>query len=149
VSISTAVKRSDSDIEALMRPRSVAIIGVSAKPGSAGRTVLKNLLANGYDGLIHLVGRSGGLIDGRPCLTSVTELPSGVDLAILVTPAEAVRDTIAACVARGVRSAVCFSSGFAEMGDGSWSYPRQVEWSHVCPPRGGWTLVPGTAVQSG
>ncbi len=104
-------------IEHMMRPRSVAIIGMSSKPGTPSHTVLKNLQNSGFKTEIHLVGRSGGEVEGIPCLTSIDQLPEGVDLAILITPAETVRDTVEACIARGVKSAVCFSSGFAETGE--------------------------------
>lgn len=104
-------------IEAMMRPRSVAIVGMSSKPGTPSANVLYNLLGDGYTGEVHLVGRSGGTIQGLPCLTSVDQLPRGVDVAILVVAADAVRETVEACIANGVKSAVCFASGFAETGD--------------------------------
>ncbi|HEV2704092.1 MAG TPA: acetate--CoA ligase family protein [Steroidobacteraceae bacterium] len=103
-------------IEALVRPRTVAIIGMSSKPGSAGQVVLNNLVAAGYSGVIYPVGRSGGEIAGRRVLTSIAELPDGIDLAILMVPAEALKDSLMQCVDRKVRSAVSFASGFAEMG---------------------------------
>ncbi len=106
-----------ANIEALLRPASVAIIGVSSRAGSPGQVVLHNLLANGYNGAVHLVGRGGGEIAGLSVLSDVADLPEGVDLAILVLPADAVRSTIDQLVARKVRSAVCFASGFAEMGE--------------------------------
>lgn len=105
------------DLGPLMSPGSVAIIGMSTKPGSAGQSLLGNLLRGGYKGDIHLVGRSGGTFDGRPVLTDLNELPSGVDLAILMVPAEAVLETVEGCIAKGIRAAVCFASGFAEMGE--------------------------------
>jgi acyl-CoA synthetase (NDP forming) len=104
-------------VERLMRPRSVAIIGISSKPGSAGHTVLANLTVNKYAGDIYLVGRSGGTIEGRPVLASADELPTGVDLAIFTLPAAGVREALEACVRRGVRAAVVFASGFAEFGN--------------------------------
>lgn len=106
-----------SNIAALVTPRSVAIIGMSSKPESAGQVVLHNLVNGGYTGEIHLVGRSGGVIDQRPVLTDVKELPIGIDLAILMLPADAVLETVKACISRQVKSAVCFASGFAEMGE--------------------------------
>ncbi|MCO7641307.1 acetate--CoA ligase family protein [Pseudomonas sp. S 311-6] len=105
------------DIRPFFRPASVAIIGMSSKPGSAGQVVLANLLNGGYQGPIHLVGRSGGMLDGRPVLTDISQLPDGIELAILMLPSEAVRDAVQACVAKGIRGAVCFASGFAEMGE--------------------------------
>lgn len=103
-------------VELLMRPRSVAVIGVSSKPRSAGRTVLQNLLVNKFAGDIHLVGRSGGEIDGLPVLPKVDDLPEGVDLAIFALPAAGVKDALEGCARRGVRAVTIFSSGFAEAG---------------------------------
>src|SRR5262245_6235321 len=104
-------------VERLMRPRAVAIIGISSKPGSAGHTVLGNLTLNRYDGEIFLVGRSGGTIEGRPVLASVDDLPEGLDLAVFTLPAAGVRDALVACVRRKVRAVVVFASGFAEAGN--------------------------------
>lgn len=114
------------NLQPLFRPTSVAIVGMSSKPGSAGQVVLDNLLRGGYAGSVHLVGRSGGEIMGRPVLTDVSQLPAGVDLAILMLPADAVLATIEACVARGVRGAVCFASGFAEMGEAGREAQRHI-----------------------
>lgn len=105
------------DIRPFFRPASVAIIGMSSKPGSAGQVVLANLINGGYQGPIHLVGRSGGTLGEHPVLTDISQLPDGIELAILMLPSEAVRDAVQACVAKGIRGAVCFASGFAEMGE--------------------------------
>ena len=105
------------DLAPLLAPRSVAIVGLSTKPGSAGLVVLQNLLNAGYDGALHLVGRSGGEVGGRVVHTSLAALPTGVDLAILLVPSDAVLETLRSCIERGMRGAVCFASGFAEMGD--------------------------------
>src|SRR4051812_34059441 len=106
-----------SAVEALLRPRSAAVIGVSTKAQSAGHVVLGNLTENNFAGAIHLVGRSGGRVGERTVLESVDQLPEGVDLAILTLPAASVEETIAACGRRKVKAAVVFASGFAEMGD--------------------------------
>jgi acyl-CoA synthetase (NDP forming) len=95
-------------VERLMRPRSIAIVGMSSKPGTAGHMILGNLTLNKFEGDIHLVGRSGGEVDA---------LPEGVDLAIFTLPAAGVRDAMTACVRRKVGSAVVFASGFAEVGE--------------------------------
>lgn len=120
------MKNERIDISPLIRPRSVAIVGMSAKPGSVGQVLLGNLLSGGYDGEVHLVGRSGGEIDGRAILTDIAALPEGVDLAILMVPAEAVLDTVNACIVRRVRAAVCFASGFAEMGEEGRAQQREI-----------------------
>ncbi|MGZ5836793.1 MAG: CoA-binding protein, partial [Xanthobacteraceae bacterium] len=104
-------------VERLMRPRSVAIVGISSKPGSAGHTALGNLTLNKYTGDIYLVGRSGGEIDGRKVYPTVDDLPEGIDLAVFTMPAAGVRDALEACVRRKVRAVVVFASGFAEFGN--------------------------------
>src|SRR5271170_593642 len=110
-------RASASAINAIMRPRSVAIIGMSAKAGSAGRIVLELLHNNKFSGPIHLVGRSTTDIEGHKLLASVDELPQDVDLAIFTLPAAAVREAVEGCVRRKVKAAVIFASGFAEAGD--------------------------------
>jgi acyl-CoA synthetase (NDP forming) len=109
--------RGAAAVERYMRPRSVAVIGISSKPGTAGHTVLANLTMNEYPGDIHLVGRSGGTIEGRPVLGGVDDLPEGVDLAIFTLPAVGVKEALVACARRKVRAVVIFASGFAEVGE--------------------------------
>jgi acetate---CoA ligase (ADP-forming) len=110
----------------LLRPESVVIIGMSSKPGGPGHVVLRNMLASGYAGAIHLVGRSGGEIDGLPVLTDAALLPDGIDMAVLNLPAPALLDAVRQCVAKGIRSAVCFAAGFAEMGEEGRAQQREI-----------------------
>jgi acyl-CoA synthetase (NDP forming) len=100
-----------------LRPRSVAIVGISQRPGSAGQVILQSLKLNRFAGDIHLVGRTSEPIDGRPVLGSADALPEGIDLAVLTLPAAGVQEAIEACGRRGVGSAMVFAAGFAEVGD--------------------------------
>ena len=100
-----------------LRPRSIAIIGISTRAGSAGQIILQCLKVNDFPGDIHLVGRTDEPIDGRQVLKSADELPEGVDLAVFTLPAGAVRESIEACARRKVGSALVFAAGFAEIGD--------------------------------
>ena len=104
-------------VEMLMRPTSVVIVGMSSKAGSAGHMVLNNLKFNDFKGKIHLVGRSGGNVEGIPVLTTMDELPEGVDVAVFTLPASGVKEALEGCVRRKVKAAVIFSSGFAETGE--------------------------------
>src|SRR4029077_16850647 len=101
-----------------LRPRSVAIVGISARAGSAGQVILQALKLNEFKGDIHLVGRTSELIDGRPVLKSADELPEGVDLAVFTLPAAAVREAIEACARRKVGSAMGVAAGLAAGGEG-------------------------------
>ena len=70
----------------LLRPRSVAIVGISDGPASMGYRALLSLKRFGYDGEIHLVNRNRREIDGRASVASIDELPMGVDAAIFSIP---------------------------------------------------------------
>jgi acyl-CoA synthetase (NDP forming) len=109
--------RGPKAVARFLRPRSVAIVGVSTRAGSAGQVILQCLKVNNFKGDIHLVGRSAEPIDGRPVLKSPDELPEGVDLAVFTLPAASVRESIEACARRKVGSAMVFAAGFAETGD--------------------------------
>jgi acyl-CoA synthetase (NDP forming) len=111
-----AVER-DAVLQRMMRPKSVAIVGMSSKPNTAGHAVLRNWLLNEFAGEVHLVGRSGGEIEGRPIKTDLAQLPEGIDVAVLTLPAVGVGDALAGCAARKVGAAVVFASGFAEVGE--------------------------------
>src|SRR5262249_28227668 len=112
-----AAARGGNAVARFLRPRSIAIVGMSARAGSAGQVVLASLKLNDFKGDIHLVGRGSEPIDGRPVLKSPDELPDGVDLAVFTLPAAAVRAAIEACARRKVGSAMIFAAGFAEVGD--------------------------------
>jgi acyl-CoA synthetase (NDP forming) len=109
--------RGPKAVAKFLRPRSVAIVGISSRPGSAGQVILQSLKLNKFAGDIHLVGRTDEPIDGRKVLKSAEELPEGVDLAVFTMPAAAVRDAMAGCAKRGVGSAMVFAAGFAESGE--------------------------------
>jgi acetate---CoA ligase (ADP-forming) len=106
-----------SPLDRLLRPRSVAIVGASAEPGSIGAAVLGNLERCGYHGEIHLVSRRAKNINGRHCHGAIDELPDGIDAAVLVVPQQGVIEAVAACGRRHIGGAVVFASGFAEIGE--------------------------------
>lgn len=106
-----------SGIERLLRPRSVAVVGASNEPFSLGSNVMANFEAFGYGGDLYPVSRRFEEVHGHPCRKSVSELPDGVDIAALVVPAAAVRQTLEECAAKGIGGAVIFASGFAELGE--------------------------------
>lgn len=105
-----------AQIDRLLRPRSIAIVGASDKPGALGASVLGNLDRNGFAGAIHPINPNRETIAGRPCLASVEALPEGVDVAVLAIPKPAVLDTVRALAGRGVGAAIVFAAGFAEGG---------------------------------
>ena len=113
-------------LDRLLRPRSVAVVGASDKPGSLGAAVLANLERFGFEGNIHLINPKRAEIGGRPCLAGIEQLPNGVDAAVLAIPKAGVLDAVRALADRGVGAAVIFSAGFAEGGEEGLAEQREL-----------------------
>ena len=103
-------------LDRLFEPRSVAVVGASADSAKRGHQILRALGRTGYCGAVHAVNPSGGRILDRPVLPSVADLPEGVDLAVLCTPAATAPSLVRACGRRGVGAAVVLAVGFGESG---------------------------------
>ena len=106
---------SKGSLTPFFEPKSVAIVGASAAPGKAGHELVRNIQANGFPGRLHPVNPKGGEILGLPVSTSIALLPDGVDLALVVLPAEATPAAVRECAAKGIRHVVCMAGGFAEV----------------------------------
>jgi len=115
-----------SSLDRLLRPRSVAIVGASEKPGALGASVLGNLERNGFSGEIHLINPKRAEIGGRACIPSVSALPEHVDVAVLAIPRVVVLETIKALAERKVGAAIIFSAGFAEGGEEGLAEQREI-----------------------
>jgi acyl-CoA synthetase (NDP forming) len=104
-------------LERFLRPRSIAVVGISKEPGSLGENQVGNFARFGFTGDVHLVSRNRDEVDGRRCVRSVDDLPHGIDAAVLCVPRAGVIETLEALAARGVGGAMVFASGFAEQDD--------------------------------
>ncbi len=111
-----------NSFDALFHPRSIAIIGASkgvAATGSLklGTAALQYLVEHRFGGKIYPVNPRQSEIAGLVCYPSVAAIPDSVDLVFMLLPAEACVAAMQECVAKRVKAAVVFSSGFAEAGD--------------------------------
>ena len=119
-------------VERLLRPRSVAVVGVSRASHSIGHTVLRHLRASGYTGSSYAVNPNATEIDGDVAYPTVGDIPGPVDLAVVAIPADQVDTVVADCAAKGVLGLVVMSSGFAETGaEGRASQQRLVHDAHA------------------
>ncbi len=105
-----------SELDALLRPRSVVVVGASSDPSKRGYQVIPALRGAGFRGEVHLVNPRGGEILGLPVAPSIEALPSAADLALVCTPAPTVPEILEECAAGGVRGAVVLATGFREAG---------------------------------
>lgn len=108
----------DERLKLFFEPRSVAIIGASATPHKPGHDVILNILANEYDGELHLVNPKGEEIHGIRAKKSVADLPDGIDLAVVILPAHANPEAVRQCAAKGIRAIVLAAGGFSEVDEG-------------------------------
>ncbi len=105
---------STRNLEYLLKPRSVALIGASQKPGSIGSVVAHNLFQGGFEGPIMPVNPKHRFIRGVWTYPDIGSLPETPDLAIIATPPDTIPGIIAELGQRGARAAVVISAGFAE-----------------------------------
>ena len=105
-----------ASLDPLFKPRSIAVIGASTDPRKiSGRPV--RYLKTYFRGAIHPVNPRAHDVQGLKAFGAVGDLPEHVDQALVCLPAHLVVPALEACAARGVKSAVVFSSGFAEIGE--------------------------------
>ena len=97
-------------------PKVVAVIGASARRGSIGGELFRNILAADFQGVAHPVNRKGTPVAGVRGFRSVGEIPDRVDLAVICLPANQVLEAAAAAFAQGTRALCVISAGFAETG---------------------------------
>jgi len=102
--------------QALLSPRSVALIGQSDDPGKTTGRPLKFLRDAGYRGTIYPVNPRRETVMGERAWKSVSALPEAPDHAYIVVPTEAVIDTVADCGKAGVKIATILAAGFSETG---------------------------------
>jgi len=119
-------RSSPPSLARLIRPRSVAVVGASDKPGALGASVIANLDRAGFSGSLHLINPNRDEIGGRPCLKTIDDLPSGVDVAVLAIPRVGVLDAVRRLAEREVGAAIIFSAGFAEGGEQGLADQREI-----------------------
>ncbi|WER48482.1 acetate--CoA ligase family protein [Cupriavidus sp. WKF15] len=106
------------DLNSLLYPRSIAVVGASTQPDKVGGMPIRLLRELGYAGRLYPVNPSAAEVQGLRAYGSLAEIGEPVDLAIVAVPASASQDVMAQLAGNGTRAAVVFTSGFAEAGEG-------------------------------
>jgi len=103
-------------LDPLFRPKSVAIAGASHKPGKVGYELVKNLIEAGYKGDIIPINPKGGEILGYKVYKDLKDVDKPIDLLLIALPTKYILRIIEEAGEKGVKSAVIYSAGFAEIG---------------------------------
>ena len=104
-----------SSLDTMLRPRSIAVLGASNDPTRIGGRPISYMLSQKFAGTILPVNPNRAEVQGLPAYASVADLPSVPDAAIVAVPAELAVQAVDDLGAHGVRSAIVFTAGFAEM----------------------------------
>ncbi len=115
-----------ASIGRLIVPGSVAIIGASAEATRIGGRPIASMLKAGFKGKIYPVNPNRKEIQGLVSYPSIADLPESPDAAVVAVPAQQVIETMEALGRKGVKAAVVFSSGFAEMGEAGAAEQRRL-----------------------
>ena len=99
-----------ASLHPLLRPRSVAVVGLSRRRGTVGRAVLANIVTCGFAGPVYAVSPHAQAMEGVPCVASVDDLPGPVDLAVIAVPPSAVPEVAEQCGRHGVQALIVISS---------------------------------------
>lgn len=113
-------------LSSLFSPRSVAIFGASERPEAVGTTVLANLLAGRFHGVLFPINPKREHVQGMLCYPDVASIGKTVDLAVVATPAPTVAGILDQCGKAGTRRAIVISAGFGEAGPEGKELERQV-----------------------
>lgn len=104
-------------LDALFKPRSIAIVGASAKEMSIGNFITHNLQTYGYKGTIYPINPNAPDIRGIKAYKTLAEVPGEVDLAHIILPSSQVPQSIEECGRKGVKAVIINSAGFSEIGE--------------------------------
>jgi acetyltransferase len=99
------------NLDQLLAPKSVAMIGASRKEGSVGLITARNILRGGFAGPVWLVNPKYRDIEGHPCHPSIGALPDAPQLAVVATPPDTLPGVIGELGSRGTRAAVVITAG--------------------------------------
>ncbi len=105
------------DMNRIMKPDAVAVIGASTEEGKIGNSVMKNLINGGYKGEIYPINPSADEIMGRKAYKSVKDVPGKIDVAVFAIPAKFVAQALIEVGEKKIPGAVLIPSGFAETGN--------------------------------
>ncbi len=105
-----------ASLDAIFRPKSIAIIGASRRRGSIGREILHNLIEYEFNGPVFPINAHAEVIHSIKCYPSVLDVPHDIDMAVVVVPKEQAVAIVEECGKKGIKGIVMITAGFREVG---------------------------------
>ncbi|MDX1624070.1 MAG: acetate--CoA ligase family protein [Gemmatimonadota bacterium] len=103
-------------LDAIFRPRSIAVIGASRHRGSVGHEILHNLITHEFQGPLFPVHPSAEVVHSIKAYPSILDVPDPVELAVVVVPYRHVLQVVEECGEKGVKGLIVITAGFREVG---------------------------------
>ncbi|MBI5544789.1 MAG: acetate--CoA ligase family protein, partial [Deltaproteobacteria bacterium] len=125
------------ELDAIFNPKTIAIIGASAKAG-IGNTVLKNLIEGGFSGELFPINPKGGELLGRKAYPTINDVPKDIDMAVFCVPEKFCKDVAVQCAQKKVKGYVVITSGYSETGNKQ----GEDELVKICKDAGGHLVGP-------
>jgi len=117
-----------NNLSLLWNAQSIAIIGATERENAIGRAPIEYLQRYGYKGEIYPINPKGSTILGLQAFSTITDINSEIDLALILLPAGLVEEALTQCGIARVKVVIVMSSGFAESdADGVLAQARLVE----------------------
>jgi len=113
-------------LDAVFKPRRVAVVGASDSPQGVGYAVLRNMIGAGFDGVVYPVNAKRESVQGIVAYRSVMDLPNTPDLAVICTPAPTVAGVVRQCAEAGIKGVVIISAGFRETGPNGLAVEQEI-----------------------
>ena len=104
------------DIQTIMNPKSIAVVGATNRKGSVGLAVFRNILDAGFQGVLYPVNPKAKSVQSVKAYPSLADISDEVDLAIIIVPSEMVSSIIEEAGRKGIKGAVVITAGFKEVG---------------------------------
>ena len=105
-----------ASLSLFFKPASIAVIGASARRGTIGGELFRNVLAADFTGAAYPVNQKGAPVGGVPAYRTIEEIPAQIDLAVICVPGPQVLEATESALRGGVRAICVISAGFAETG---------------------------------
>jgi acyl-CoA synthetase (NDP forming)/GNAT superfamily N-acetyltransferase len=105
-----------ASVAAILRPRSIAVVGAGRHPENVGHQVVRSLLVGDFSGTVYPVNPSARAVCGVPAFPALLSIPEPIDVAVVAVPASAVPGVIDEAASIGVRAVTIITAGFGETG---------------------------------
>ncbi|MBN1618035.1 acetate--CoA ligase family protein [Candidatus Dojkabacteria bacterium] len=106
-----------NNLDSLLNPKSVAIVGVSSDPGKIGSILLLNIISAGFEGDIFIINPKYQELFDRKVYPSIKAVGEEIDLVCIAIPSQFVEPVVDECIEKNVKSVIIISAGFGELNE--------------------------------